>query len=498
MALGKSFWKDAAITLAVSGVTTLNMYLSGALTIAIPTIAEDLKMSQADIQWPVTVYSLSFGCLLLFFGRVGDIIGPRLMFLVGSGWFGAWSLASAFAPSGPVFILFIAMKGIGAAATTPASLGIVVEHFPPGGDRNRVLGILGAFQPIGWIIGLVLGGALAGSSATWRSIFYIQTGLALGFGILGACLFSSTRKDDARYTKGLDWGGAILSTIGIGLLTYSLADSTATSKGWASPQIPATFAASLLIIAAFVYYEHLQEKKNAAVLMPLSIWRLPKARMGWVMTIVFFGWWSFNALMYWYTLLFQQVEQLSPIETSLRFIPLVCSGITVNLIGGLVMHRVRGEILIFIGFLGNAAAPLIYALIDLRASYWAMAFVSLILSAGADLAYPVALLHVSNSFDQDSQSLAGGLFNVGTRLGTSLGVAVSSSIAIAVSKQHPSPPLSETESLMIGFRAAGWSCFAAGIISVICVVIGLRGMGIVGVKDEDKDKISESNSDIEK
>ncbi|KAH8827157.1 major facilitator superfamily domain-containing protein [Flagelloscypha sp. PMI_526] len=494
MARVKSFWKDSAVTLAVSGVTTLNMYLSGALTIAIPTIGRDLGMSQAEMQWPLTVYSLSYGCLLLFFGRVGDIIGPRLMFLLGSAWFGAWSLAAAFAPSSSIFIVFIAMKGIGAAANTPAALGIVVEYFPPGADRNRALGILGAFQPIGWIIGLVLGGALAGSSATWRSIFYIQAGLTLLFGLLGAFCFSTQRKSETRYSKGLDWGGAILSTIGLGLLTYSLADSTSTPLGWGTPRIPATFVASIVVLAAFLYYEHTREKKNVAVLMPLSIWRIPKARMGPLMAVVFFGWWSFNTLMYWFTLFFQEVQMLSPLETAVRFCPLVISGIIVNLVGGMVMSHVRGEILMFVGFMGNVIAPLLFALIDVKASYWTMAFISLIVNAGADLAYPVALLHLSNSFDQDSQSLAGGLFNVGTRMGTALGLAISSSIATAVTKKHSSSQYSAAESLMFGFRAAGWACFAAGVISVIFIVGGLRGMGIVGHRDES----NSSKSDPEK
>ncbi|KAJ7581456.1 major facilitator superfamily domain-containing protein [Mycena floridula] len=493
---------DIAITLAVSGVTTLNMYLSGALTIALPTIGEDLDFKQSDLQWPVSIYSLSYGCLLLFFGHVGDIVGPRLMFLCGSAWFAGWSIATAFAPNYQVFILFVALKGVGAAANTPAALGLVVEHFPPGAGRNRALGILGAFQPIGWILGLVLGGVLTGSCASWRAIFYIQTGLTIFFGLIGFLVFKTEHRG-RRYRKGLDWGGAILSTSGIGLLTYSLADSTSAVHGWGTPRIPALFITSLLLLVLFGFYEQYRERRNFSVLLPPSMWSRPGARMPAMMCMVFFGWWSFNALMYWCTLYFQQVLLLSPIQTSIRFIPLVVSAIIVNLVAGLVMHRIPGQPLMLIGLLGNVAAPLIYALIDTRSSYWSMAFIIMIVNAGADVAYPIGTLHLLSSFDENSQSLAGGVFNVATRLGTSLGVVISSSIATATSQKyllrHPASQTTSPEVLMAGFRAAGWTCFAAGVMSVIIILVGLRGIGIVGTpRAESADKKDENSENTEK
>lgn len=82
--------------------------------------------------------------------------------------------------------------------------------------------MLGAGQPIGFILGLVLGGILTQSRATWRGIFYFQAGLGVLFTALG-WLALGEEKAEKKYTKGLDWGGALLSTAGVALLTYSLA-----------------------------------------------------------------------------------------------------------------------------------------------------------------------------------------------------------------------------------------------------------------------------------
>lgn len=132
------------------------------------------------------------------------------------------SIATAFAPNDTAFIIFVALLGLGAAANTPAGIRLLTTHFAPGPRRNQAFGVLGAGQPIGFILGLVLGGILTQSRATWRAIFYFQAGLGVFFTVLG-WLALGEEKPEKKYTKGLDWGGALLSSAGVALLTYSLA-----------------------------------------------------------------------------------------------------------------------------------------------------------------------------------------------------------------------------------------------------------------------------------
>ncbi|KAK7063775.1 MFS general substrate transporter [Favolaschia claudopus] len=481
---------DLVLIVSVSGVTTLNVFLSGALTVALPTIGRDLHFKQSDLQWPLNVYAqvippgfLSYGCFLLFFGRLSDIIGGRFMFLVGSIWFSVWSLATAFAPRSEVFIAFVAAMGLGAAANTPSGLGLFAAFFPPGGKRNKAYGVLGAGQPLGFILGLIFGGILAESKATWRAVFYIQSGLGLLFVLLGFFCLSKV-PSAPQYNKGIDWGGALLSCIGIGLLTYSLAASTTARRGWATPQIPSLFAGSIAILIVFVLYERRREIRGQSVLLPISMWKQPAARMTSIMAIQFFAWWSFNTLAYLMTLYYQQVILLNPLQTALRFVPMTAAGVIVNIVTGYVMNRIPGQQLIIVGALGSIVAPLIFALMDIHGSYWSTAFLVMLFIVGADVVYPVGNLHLVSVFDEDSQSLAGGLFNVASRLGTSLGLAVSSSVATAISqkfqRRHPDLPLDSPDVLMAGFRAAGWTCLAISVLGFVSALVGLRGIGIVG------------------
>ncbi|KAH7885093.1 major facilitator superfamily domain-containing protein [Phlebopus sp. FC_14] len=475
--------RDVAFILTVCGVTTLNVFLVGSITVALPTIGKDLKFTESNLQWPVNIYSLSYGCLLLLFGRIGDIVGGKVMFIAGSLWFAIWSLITAFASNDIFFIVAMALKGIGSAANTPAAIGLCSSYFPPGPNRNTAYTALGIGQPIGFILGLVLGGLLTESSATWRSLFYIQASLSALLTVSSVIVFPKDQ-GNRRYTKGLDWGGAILSTAGLGLLTYSLSDSTTARKGWSTPQIPSLLSISIAILVAFLYYERWREAKSKSVLMPLSIWRQSSAKMGPLMGVVFFGWWSFNTLNYFFTLYYQQVQLLNPFQTSLRFVPMALSGILPNLAAGFFMSRIPAPVLMVIGTLSTASSTILFALIDIHLSFWKMAFFMMITICGIDVIYPIGNMQIAAAFDEDSQSLAGGIFNVTIRLATSLGLAVTSSISTATSKkyitEHPQLDPNSPEVLMVGFRAAGWTLLGSALIAVLIVLIWMRDLGVIG------------------
>ena len=89
---------------------------------------------------------------------------------------------------------------------------------------------------------------------------------------------------------------------GLGHLIIRRSDSTTAKKGWSTPQIPSLLSVSLVLLGLFVYYERWRESKNKSVLMPMSMWRYPNARMGSVISLVFFGWWAFNTMGYLATL----------------------------------------------------------------------------------------------------------------------------------------------------------------------------------------------------
>ncbi|THH29702.1 hypothetical protein EUX98_g4481 [Antrodiella citrinella] len=218
----------------------------------------------------------------------------------------------------------------------------------------------------------------------------------------------------------------------------------------------------------------------------------PGTRMTPVLLVVLFGWWGFNTLSYFVPLYLQQVLLLSPLQASVRLIPMGISGLVTNLTTGYIIAVVPGQVLVLISLFSCLASGVVFALIDVHASYWAMTFIVMITLPVLDIAYTVGNMQVCLSFDRNSQALAGSIFGVATRLGTSIGLAVSSSVAVSVSQKflqmpaHAHLSATDPEVLMSGFRAAGWTCVGALSIALVVAVIGLRGIGLIGQQTEEK------------
>ncbi|KAI1781687.1 major facilitator superfamily domain-containing protein [Ganoderma leucocontextum] len=171
----KDFLLIGTVTLAM----ILNIANITAVSIALPTIGRDLNITEAKLQWVVSAYSLSSGCLLLFLGRLADLFGRKLAFILGCACMGIFGLGCGFAQNEITLDILRALQGIGPAALVPAALGILAHTFPPSHIRSIAFATFSAGAPVGAAIGLVIGGILTEYTAqSWRSNFWFMTGLS--------------------------------------------------------------------------------------------------------------------------------------------------------------------------------------------------------------------------------------------------------------------------------------------------------------------------------
>ncbi len=300
---------------AISGVTVLNSFLGGALTVALPSIAKSIGLSQELLSWPLSMFSLVSGALLLIAGAMADAFGRRRVFLLGVAVFAAVSIATSFMQSGTGLIGCCAGLGLAAAMLIPAGVGILGSSIPEGPIKNRSFALIGAAQPIGFILGLILGGLLANN---WRIIFWILGAFAIG---LGACAYVSLPNEgeeliptaaNSRATsvlhlptnaatvsvegrasttsvphnldelaasagsahggsdstsrsmrlKTFDWFGAFMSTSGLVMLTFALADAESAPHGWKTSYVLALLPTSVALLAAFISWERYLERRQ--------------------------------------------------------------------------------------------------------------------------------------------------------------------------------------------------------------------------------------------
>lgn len=248
-------------TLAATILASSLAFIDGSVVnVALPAIGRSLDADAAGLQWTVNAYLLPLSALLLLGGAAGDQMGQRRMLIAGIIVFLAASLACAVAPTIEVLLAARAFQGVGAAMLMPNSLGILGNSFR-GEAKGRAIGTWAAVGAIASAIGPPLGGWLI-EVAGWRAIFYLN--LPVG----AAAIFVAWRyvANDKGSGNPLDWAGAALVTLGLGLLTWSL--TLWSNDGIVGGTVLFGLIAGLTMLASFIFVER---ARGDAAMMPLSL-----------------------------------------------------------------------------------------------------------------------------------------------------------------------------------------------------------------------------------
>lgn len=480
-----SKWSATILIGNVACISLINSMLAGILVVSLPTMARDLKLPDALVLWPASVNALSCGCTLLLFGSVADIVGGRKMYLIGTFCLTLTTIACSVCKTGIELILFRAAQGIALSLCLPSSVIIITRNIPTGTWRNTAFSCLGAGQPVGFSVGLVLGGVFV-QSIGWRYGYYI--GAVLIFLIFVISIFgipadpaSQSQSFSAilkRLRLEIDWTGCLLISSSLGMFSYVLSVLAGGSAHFLEPASIALFSIATLLIPIFVFHIRRQERLGRKVIIPPSLWA---NRIFTSLCItVFVVWGSFNAIQYFLTLFYQTIQSLSAIQTSMRFLPMVITGATANFITGWLVKRVRADILVLGSGIITAIAPLLMAIVNPEWSYWACAFIATACTpVCADVLFTVANLLITTVFPPETHGLAGGVFNTVSNIGNSVGLAVTAVVASGVTLAGEG---NSSKNLMDGYRASYWLCFGANVFAIAVVAFGLRKIGKVGIK----------------
>src|SRR5919204_1433486 len=171
----RRWWALGALGVSVFMIMLDNTVVS----LALPTIQSDLHTSLTQLEWVVNAYTLVFAVVLLTGGKLGDLVGRRLVFIAGLVVFTASSLACGLAPNGGFLIGARVVQGVGSAIMNPATLGIITATFPPR-QRGMAIGIWAGVSGMALAIGPLLGGILT-EKIDWGWIFFVNVPV----GVLG-------------------------------------------------------------------------------------------------------------------------------------------------------------------------------------------------------------------------------------------------------------------------------------------------------------------------
>jgi EmrB/QacA subfamily drug resistance transporter len=319
-------WRAFAVLAVSFFMTIVDLTI---VNVALPTIGRDLDFSESGLQWVVTAYGLTFGGLLLLGGRAADLLGRRLIFMLGPVVFTAASLACGLATTDTFLIAMRGLQGLGAAIVLPAALSIVMNMFSEGAERNRALGAWGGIAASGATVGLITGGLLT-RYIGWEFIFLLNVPIGAIALALAPRLVPESRLETAR--RRYDPLGALTVTGGLLLLVYAI--STAPQDGWAAAKTISSLAVSGALLVAFF----LVEARVEAPLLPLRMLRNRSVAGANAVGFLLGG--SFFGFIFVGTLYMQQVLGYSALTTGLAWLAASLTSVALAGLSQLLVTRI--------------------------------------------------------------------------------------------------------------------------------------------------------------
>jgi EmrB/QacA subfamily drug resistance transporter len=238
------------------------------VNIAIPNMIDRLHASLDDVLWVLNAYALVLAVLVITAGRLGDLLGPRTMFVAGIALFTVASAACGFAPGAGWLIGFRAVQGLGAAMLMPQTLAIVTMTFPPE-RRGAAFGIWGAVAGLATIAGPTLGGLLV-TAFDWRWIFFVN--LPIGAAVLAVTPLIIPGVRPGRRHR-FDILGVGLASLALLAICYGLVEGQRYDWGTVTGiiSIPLVIAAGVVLLAAFLLVEKMRQDREP--LVPFTLFR---------------------------------------------------------------------------------------------------------------------------------------------------------------------------------------------------------------------------------
>ena len=392
------------------------------IAIALPHMQVDLGMNVSQSPWTVTGYSLAFGGLVLFGGRLCAVVGIRRSYQVGLIGFGIASLAAGMATSFSVLLAARVAQGCFGALLAPTSQSLLNVTFTERAERERVFAIFGATGGLGAAVGLLVGGALT-DWFSWRWALYINIFLAAAALLIGQRSLPPADQRDRGSRITDDLSGLVLGCGACFSAVYGLDRAQQTS--WTSTSTVSWLALGGIAAVLFV----VRERFASRPVLPLSMMALPVRAASYATQFVV-GAAQMGAIIY-LTYYMQNHFGYSPLKSGVVFLPMVLALIATAIPAGrIIVPRLGARGTLPLGLAVLAGSFLIFSRMTTESTYEHVALPGLIVfGMGLGLTMPVTFNSGTRGVDSTRTGLASAILSAAQQIGGSFGVALMTSYA---------------------------------------------------------------------
>ena len=444
------------------------------VNVAIPTIIRDLHTTASSAEWWNSIYSLVFASLLITLGRVGDMVGRRRLFAIGTVWFIAASLVAATAGSASMLTFGRFLQGIGGAMILPATLSTVNAMFR-GKDRAIAFAIWGSTIGGMAAIGPFLGGLLT-TDASWRWVFLIN--VPLGVAIIIGLLTLVPETSDPDVERGFDLPGQLTLILGLALFVFGLIEGESYGwwkaskelpvlgwpKGGISP-VPVAFAVSIIALVAFVLIEKARARRGRVVVVNLRLFSIGSFSRGNIAALIValgeFG------ILFVLPLYIQGALGLSALQTGASLIPLAVGTLFSGGMTPLLAPRIGPRGVVQVGLVLEALGiGAVGVSVGADTSIWLIIPFLFVYGVGVGFATAQLTGVILTEVPVEASGQGSGIQSTARQVGSALGIAILGTILIStlgtgvssrLEQQVPSLPAPQREAISTAVRESGGS-----------------------------------------
>jgi EmrB/QacA subfamily drug resistance transporter len=449
----RKWWTLAAVAFGLFMIMLDNTVVN----VALPSIAADLNIGLSELEWIVTGYALTFASLMLTGGKLADLLGRRLIFIVGLAIFTLSSLVCGLAGSGELLIGARVVQGAGAALMNPATLSIIAATFPPR-QRGMAIGIWAGVSAMALAIGPLVGGLLT-EHISWSWIFFVN--VPIGVIAIAASLLLIPESQDESAEQRLDLPGLLTSGIGLFALTYGLIE--ANTYGWTSSRILGAFAVAVAMLVAFV----LLETRQRLPMLDLSLFRngtFAGANLAVLLVaLAMFG------VFFFVSLYMQGVLGYSAVQAGAAFLPLTILIMLTAPIAGRSSDRFGSRWLMTVGMILIAIQLFYFSRLGVEESYWNILPAMILGGFGMSMVMTPSAAAAVRALPVDKAGVGSAVLNAFRQVGGSMGIAVIGAIMAHEIGDLRGPAVFRQKELFVdGFSTA---LTVAALIAVLGAVV---------------------------
>ena len=379
---------------------------------ALPTIVGDLG-GLNHLSWVVTSYLLASTVSTPLYGKLGDMIGRKPVFLAAILIFLAGSMLAGLSQSMGELIGFRALQGIGAGGLLVGAQAIIGDIVPPR-ERGRYMGLIGSVFAVASVAGPLLGGFLV-DNLSWRWVFYVN----MPVGAL-AVLIVSTRLHlrTPAVSHRIDVAGTALLSGGVGALIL-LTTWGGSQYAWGSTTIFELGIVGVVLLAIFVWWE----RRAAEPILPLHLFRSPvfsvANAMGFAIGMAMFG-----AIIF-IPLFLQIVYGATPTSSGLRTLPLMAGLLVSSILSGRAITRIgRYKAFPIAGTAVLVVGMYLLSLLGVDTAPWVASAYMVVVGVGLGLVMQVLVLVVQNDAPPQDIGVATSTATFFRSVGGAFGVAI--------------------------------------------------------------------------